>query len=121
MLEFHPLVKQNRLLTDMAQQEVRFARGAFDPKLETRLNMKEFDDKDYYSKWIASFSIPTWFPIDPKIGIEQNTGVFLNPEKTFQHPIIIVNSLQEYHFPWEEVFLQMIVERLCSKQNYLLS
>lgn len=83
MLEYHPLVKQNRLLTDMAQQEVRFARGAFDPKLETRLNMKEFDDKDYYSKWIASFSIPTWFPIDPKIGIEQNTGVFLDPEDVF--------------------------------------
>ncbi len=80
MLEFHPLVKQNRLLTDLAQQEVRFARGAFDPKLETRINMKEFDDKDYYKKWIASFSVPTWFPIDPKIGFEQNTGTFLNPE-----------------------------------------
>jgi outer membrane protein TolC len=80
MLEFHPLVKQNKLLTDLAQQEVRFARGAFDPKLETRINMKEFDDKDYYKKWIASFSVPTWFPIDPKIGFEQNTGTFLNPE-----------------------------------------
>lgn len=83
MLEYHPLVKQNRLLTEMAQQEVRFARGAFDPKLETRLNMKEFDDKDYYKKWIASFSVPTWFPVDPKIGIEQNTGVFLDPENIF--------------------------------------
>ena len=80
MLEFHPLVKQNKLLTDLAQQEVRFARGAFDPKLETRINMKEFDDKDYYKKWIASFSVPIWFPIDPKIGFEQNTGTFLNPE-----------------------------------------
>lgn len=83
MLEYHPLVKQNRLLTEMAQQEVRFARGAFDPKLETRLNMKEFDDKDYYKKWIASFSVPTWFPVDPKIGIEQNTGLFLDPENIF--------------------------------------
>lgn len=83
MLEYHPLVKQNRLLTEMAQQEVRFARGAFDPKLETRLNMKEFDDKDYYKKWIATFSVPTWFPVDPKIGIEQNTGLFLDPENIF--------------------------------------
>lgn len=46
MLEFHPIVKQTRLLGDMAQQEVRLARGAFDPKLESRLNVKEFDDKE---------------------------------------------------------------------------
>lgn len=82
MLEFHPLVKQTRLLSDMAQQEVRLARGAFDPKLETRLNIKEFDDKEYYNKWIASFTVPLWFPIDPKIGIERNTGAFLDSEST---------------------------------------
>ncbi len=82
MLEFHPLVKQTRLLSDMAQQEVRLARGAFDPKLETQLNIKEFDDKEYYNKWIASFTVPLWFPIDPKIGIERNTGAFLDSEST---------------------------------------
>lgn len=82
MLEFHPLVKQTRLLGDMAQQEVRLARGAFDPKLETRLNVKEFDDKEYYNKWIASFTIPIWFPIDPKIGFERNTGTYLNSENS---------------------------------------
>lgn len=82
MLENHPIVKQTNLLTEMAQQEVRLARGAFDPKLETRLNMKEFDDKNYYNKWNASFTVPTWFPIDPKIGIERNTGTYLNSENT---------------------------------------
>ncbi len=82
MLKNHPIVKQTNLLTEMAQQEVRLARGAFDPKLETRLNMKEFDDKNYYNKWIASFTVPTWFPIDPKIGIERNTGTYLNSESS---------------------------------------
>ncbi len=48
MLEHHPIVKQTRLLGEMAQQEVRLARGAFDPKLESRLNLKEFDNKEYY-------------------------------------------------------------------------
>ena len=80
MLQYHPIVKQTRLLGEMAQQEVRLARGAFDPKLESRLNLKEFDNKEYYNKWITSFTIPIWFPIDPKIGIERNTGTFLNPE-----------------------------------------
>jgi len=82
MLEFHPLVKQTRLLGDMAQQEVRLARGAFDPKLETRINIKEYDDKEYYNKWIASFTVPTWFPLDPKIGIERNTGIYLDSENS---------------------------------------
>ncbi len=82
LLSYHPIVKQTQLLSDMAKQEVRMARGAFDPKLETRINLKEFDDKEYYNKWITSFSIPIWFPIDPKIGIEQNTGTFINPENS---------------------------------------
>jgi outer membrane protein TolC len=82
MLENHPIVKQTNLLPEMAQQEVRLARGAFDPKLETRLNMKEYDDKNYYNKWSASFTVPTWFPIDPKIGIERNTGTYLDSESS---------------------------------------
>jgi outer membrane protein TolC len=82
MLENHPIVKQTNLLPEMAQQEVRLARGAFDPKLETRLNMKEYDDKNYYTKWIASFTVPTWFPVDPKIGIERNTGTYLDSESS---------------------------------------
>jgi len=91
MLEFHPLVKQTRLLGDAAQQEVRLARGAFDPKLETSVNLKEYQDKEYYSKWISSFTVPLWFPIDPKIGFEQNTGAFLNPENVV--PTIDKNRL----------------------------
>ncbi len=82
MLAFHPMVKQTQLLGDMAQQEVRLARGAFDPKLETRLNIKEYDEKEYYNKWNASFTIPTWFPIDPKIGIERNRGAYLDSESS---------------------------------------
>jgi outer membrane protein TolC len=82
MLKYHPIVKQTQLLGEMAKQEVRLARGAFDPKLETRLNLKEFDNKEYYNKWIASFTVPIWFPIDPKIGIERNSGAFINSENS---------------------------------------
>jgi outer membrane protein TolC len=80
LLEFHPIVKQTRLLTETARQEIRMARGAFDPKVSTTIDIKEFDNKDYYNKIKSSFSIPTWFPIDPKIGYERNTGAFIDPE-----------------------------------------
>ena len=82
LLENHPLVRQARLLPDAARQEVRFARGAFDPKLEASYNTKEFQDKEYYSKFLASFTVPVWFPVDPKIAIERNEGTFINPESS---------------------------------------
>ena len=80
LLEFHPIVKQTRLLNDVAKQEIRMARGAFDPKVQAQLNVKEFDKKDYYNKLNTSLTIPTWFPLDPKIGFERNTGLFIDPE-----------------------------------------
>jgi outer membrane protein TolC len=80
MLTYHPIVKQTELLTEMARQEVRLARGAFDPKIQSAFNQKEFDEKEYYNKWVASFTVPTWFPVDPKIGIERNSGAFINAE-----------------------------------------
>ena len=82
ILEAHPIVKQTQLLNEVARQEIRMARGGFDPKLESRWTTKEFDDKEYYNKFAASFTVPTWFPLDPKIGIEQNSGAFIDPENT---------------------------------------
>lgn len=80
LLEFHPIVKQTKLLNEVAKQEIRMARGAFDPKVQAQLNVKEFDKKDYYNKVNTSLTIPTWFPLDPKIGFEKNTGLFIDPE-----------------------------------------
>jgi len=82
ILESHPIVKQTRLLSEVAKQEIRLARGSFDPKIESRFSSKELNNKEYYNKWIASFTIPTWLPLDPKVGIEQNSGLFIDPENT---------------------------------------
>jgi outer membrane protein TolC len=82
ILEFHPIAKQTRLLRETALTEIRLARGAFDPKIESRFNNKEFNGKEYYSKWNASLSLPSWFPLDPKIGIEQNSGLYIDPENS---------------------------------------
>lgn len=80
MLQYHPVVKQANLLNESARQEIRMARGAFDPKVQADLSIKEFKDKEYYNKFKTSLSIPTWFPLDPKIGFERNTGQFVDPE-----------------------------------------
>lgn len=82
ILEYHPVVRQARLLNESAKQEVRLARGSFDPKAEVQVDKKEFQNKSYYNKLDAYLSFPTWFPINPKLGLEHNTGQLLNNSET---------------------------------------
>ena len=76
----HPIVKQAMLLTSDAAQQLRLARGSFDPKLEGSWNLKNFKDTEYFNMGEVSLKIPTWFPVNPKIGIERNRGTYLNRE-----------------------------------------
>ena len=78
----HPIVKQSNLLTDAARQELRLARGAFDPKLEASLEGKHFDNKEYYNFLNTTLKVPTWFPVDPKVSFDRNRGLFVNPENS---------------------------------------
>lgn len=77
----HPIAKQTRLLSDVARQEIRLARGNFDPKIEVQYLKKEFGDTEYYQVFNGGVSVPTILPFDPKIGIERNEGQYLNPER----------------------------------------
>ncbi|MFT6972449.1 MAG: outer membrane protein TolC, partial [Roseivirga sp.] len=80
ILANHPIVKQAELLPENAKQELRMAKGAFDPKLQSDWNVKNFKDTEYYDMFNASLKVPTWFPIDPKLSIDRNRGAFLNAE-----------------------------------------
>ncbi len=80
ILNNHPIVRQAGLLSEMAQQEVRLARGSFDPKLASSFEHKEFENKTYYSKLDAYVNFPTWFPVNPKVGYQYNSGALLNSE-----------------------------------------
>ncbi len=80
VLTNHPLVRQAYLLEDFALEELRLARGNFDPKLRFNWMGKDFKDTEYYNLLDATVKIPTWFPVDPVIGFERNRGQYLNPE-----------------------------------------
>lgn len=82
VLEYHPVVKQAGLLSVMAQQEVRLARGGFDPQLNLSIDRKEFQEKTYYDRLDGYVSFPTWFPINPMVGVESNEGSFLDASET---------------------------------------
>lgn len=82
ILTYHPVVKQAGLLSQSAQQELRLARGNFDPKLNLTIDRKDFQDKNYYDRLNGYVSFPTWFPVNPKVGLEQNRGQFLDASET---------------------------------------
>src|SRR5690606_25440745 len=81
VLSHHPIARQTELLTDVAKQEIRLARGNFDPKIEIQYLNKNFNDTEYYQIFDGAVKFPTVFPVDPKVGVERNEGQFLNPER----------------------------------------
>ncbi len=77
----HPVARQAALLSDFARQEIRLARGNFDPRIEIQYATKNFSNTEYYKILDGVLKFPTIFPVDPKIGVERNEGQFLNPER----------------------------------------
>ena len=80
--EHHPIAKQANIQRDKGDAEVRTARGGFDPKVNSEIQQKYFDGKQYYDISNSNLKVPTWFGIELESGFEQNQGVFLNPENT---------------------------------------
>ncbi|MCF6308674.1 MAG: TolC family protein [Flavobacteriaceae bacterium] len=78
--KFHPIVKQANLIIDESQAKLMKSRGAFDPKIEVDYSQKNFKNTQYWEKINGTFKIPTWFGIELKAQIEDNSGNYLNPE-----------------------------------------
>jgi outer membrane protein TolC len=80
VVENHPIVRQTDLLSETARQEVRIARSAFDPVLESRYYRKSFKGSNYFSIWENTLRVPLWFGVDVLAGYENNGGPNINPE-----------------------------------------
>lgn len=80
ILRHHPVVKQADLLSEVAKQEIRLARGNFDPKIESAFLLKHFNGTEYYRQFDAAIKLPTRSPLVGTLGVERNKGEQLNPE-----------------------------------------
>ena len=78
----HPLIQKARLFEDVGEAYDLKARGVLDPKIESDLQRKRFDNTDYFTAWITEAKIPTRYPVDFSIGYENNDGQFLDSEKS---------------------------------------
>ncbi|RRB07358.1 TolC family protein [Larkinella rosea] len=85
--QYHPIVRLSSLLSQEAQQEVLQARGAFDPKLFSSYDKKQFGNTLYYDKWQSGLAVPI-LPggIDLKITHDRFGGKYVNPEERLATP-----------------------------------
>lgn len=80
--QHHPLARQALLLRTRGDLAVSQVRGAFDPKIVSDYNQKQYDGKSYFDIWDTYVKIPTLLNVDLKAGYQRNQGVYLNPENT---------------------------------------
>lgn len=79
---YHPVAKLGDVNLRFGDQTLRASRGAFDPYLYADMERKRFKDTDYFDKREAGIVVPTWGGVELKGLVEQNTGSFLNAERT---------------------------------------
>lgn len=82
--QHHPLIRQAGLFGEEARQVVLQARGAFDPKLVSHYDRKEFGSDLYYDHWQNKLAVPIWpAGIDLNISYDRNdpAGKYINPEE----------------------------------------
>ena len=83
VLADHPVARQAQLLEDVGQAEVLAAKGGvYDPTVSAIWARKSFASAGYYNYLDAALKIPTPVGIDFKLGYEQTSGAFVNPDRT---------------------------------------
>lgn len=81
VVQHHPLAQRAALLPAIAAQEVRAARGLFDPKLYASLEEKQFDGKQYYRYGSGGIKVPSAFALTGKAEYNISEGTYINPER----------------------------------------
>lgn len=79
---YHPVAKQSALLPLTGEEEVKAARGGFDPVLYGNHNAKELNESVYYNKQDLGIHLPTFGGVELDANYERNSGNYLNPEVT---------------------------------------
>ncbi len=90
---YHPVARQADITLRFGQQEMRIARGGFDPLLYGDYDQKQFNNTRYYDKREAGIVIPTVAGVEFKGLFEQNSGQYLNDERTVPPEGLIVAGL----------------------------
>ncbi|MCC5920779.1 MAG: TolC family protein [Cyclobacteriaceae bacterium] len=78
---YHPVARQANLQEVFGRENLRAARGGFDPIIYGKYNEKVFGGSDYYTYQDYGVLIPTFGGVEIMAGYEIADGQFLNPER----------------------------------------
>ena len=82
VLAAHPVARQARLARDQAREELRVARGAFDPTVGVSVDQKTFDGTRYFNYVEAELKVPTPLGSDVKLSYERATGSYIARDRS---------------------------------------
>lgn len=84
--QHHPLAEGIRLKRLQAEQYIQKAKSGFDPKLSANWDLKQFDQKAYFSILNAQLKVPIWSSIEVQAGYDYVNGIYLNNERAIPTP-----------------------------------
>jgi outer membrane protein TolC len=83
----HPVARQAALARQQAREELRVARGAFDPTVTAALDQKAFGGTLYYNYAEAELKVPTPWGSDLKLGYERALGRYIAGDRRTGDPL----------------------------------
>lgn len=92
--ENSPYVKAKLLYNDVAQQQLVESRAAFQPRLNTAYESKNFNDKLYYSRLSSAVTVQTPYALKWSGGYQKTGGEYLNPEANLPQAGLAYMSLE---------------------------
>ncbi len=87
VLAAHPVARQAALAREQAREELRAARGAFDPTLSATVDQKSFAGTTYYNYAEAELKVPTPFGSDVKLAYERALGRYIANDRRTGDPL----------------------------------
>jgi outer membrane protein TolC len=80
--KYHPVIRQSQIDIEKSQAAIRFARGGFDPTIQTYVTDKTFNGTKYYNEVAVNVTIPAWYGITVEAGTDNLTGERIDPMLT---------------------------------------
>jgi outer membrane protein TolC len=87
VLAAHPVARQAELTRAQAREELRVARGAFDPTVSATLDQKSFGGTLYYNYAEAEVKLPTPFGSDVKLAYQRSLGRYIANDRRTGDPL----------------------------------
>jgi outer membrane protein TolC len=78
--EHHPVAFQIKNNNKIGDLQLKKAKGGFEPVVNSAFSNKAHEEKDYYTKFEASLTVPIWYGLSAETGFELNKGTYVNPE-----------------------------------------